>query len=84
MLWLILVFIGVGVVALGRRWVRSRAPIGRLTRRLRRLLWVSILAKVAVGALLYPLGAPMSALALLLGAGLTLTEFGLIFHWLYP
>lgn len=53
-------------------------------RRLRRLLWFSMLTKVAIGALLYPQGASVAALALLMSVGLTLAEFGLIFRWLYP
>ncbi|MFN7017214.1 MAG: hypothetical protein ACK4P5_08650, partial [Fimbriimonadales bacterium] len=84
MLWLAQVFISVGVVAFGRIAVRASAPIGRLTRRLRRLLWFSILAKVAIGVLLYPQGASVAALALLMSVGQTLAEFGLIFRWLYP
>ncbi|MDM7460523.1 MAG: M48 family metalloprotease [bacterium] len=78
------VCISVVVVAFGRIEVRASAPIGRRTRRLRRLLWLSLLMKVAVGAWWYPLGAPLASLALLLGVGLTLIEFGLIFYWLYP
>ena len=61
---------------------------GRVARRLKRLLWLSVVLKAGVGALAYGLGAevasPVVALALLGGTGLVLLEFGLIFCWLYP
>lgn len=51
---------------------------------IRRLLWLSIFAKLALCVPMYTHSAPLTALMLLASAGLTLSEFGLIFHWLYP
>ncbi|MCX7925643.1 MAG: M48 family metalloprotease [Fimbriimonadales bacterium] len=89
-----LLLTSVGVVALGRAVISATArtpsylPVGRVARRLRRLLWLSLALKAGAGALMSVLGAsltpPFAALALLGGAGLTLLEFALMFRWLYP
>lgn len=96
-LWLSLLLISMGVVARG--WAilsrfsttagtPSYLPVGRVARRLRGLMWLSIALKAGAGALAYVVGAsltpPLAALALIVSAGLTLLEFGLIFRWLYP
>ncbi|MCS7301165.1 MAG: M48 family metalloprotease [Fimbriimonadales bacterium] len=85
MLWLTLLLTSLGVVALGRILIgRGRAPLGRLTRQLRLLLWGSWLSKVALALGAYLQGALWMALMLLGGAGLTLLEFAWLFRWLYP
>ncbi|MCS7190338.1 MAG: M48 family metalloprotease [Fimbriimonadales bacterium] len=77
-----------GVLALGGWILRARAPFGRTARRLRRLLWLSILWKLGTGTLFYATGnalaAPLWGVTLLLGAAQVLGEFALIFRWLYP
>ncbi|MCS6919138.1 MAG: M48 family metalloprotease [Fimbriimonadales bacterium] len=84
MLWLGLLLVSLCVVAIGRMATCAHAPIARLTRQLRRLMWLSIGAKVALCVQAHAQGAPLAALMLAISAVLTLGEFGLIFRWLYP
>jgi len=80
--------IGLGVLALGWGWTRPSVPIGRVMRRLRQLLWLSIGSKGVVWGALYAHGVsmnpPLAALGLILSSGQTLLEFMAIFWRLYP
>jgi Zn-dependent protease with chaperone function len=86
--WLAHLLLGLGVLALGWGWTRPSVPMGRVMRRLRRLLWLSIGAKGVVWGVLYTLSPaiepPIAALGLLLSGGQTLLEFAAIFWRLYP
>lgn len=88
MLWLSLLLTSPAILALGLWCVRADAPFGRIMRRLKRLLWLSIILKACIGALAYmmgsPLPSPLAAVALITGAALVLGEFWLIFGWVYP
>ncbi|MFN3689534.1 MAG: hypothetical protein ACK4UU_01260, partial [Fimbriimonadales bacterium] len=96
MLWLSLALTTIGVLGFGwaltRRWATASPPPswswGRVARRLKGLLWLSIVMKAGVGVLGFGLGVkmqpPEAAFALMVGAGLTLLEFGLVFWWVYP
>ncbi|GIV09311.1 MAG: hypothetical protein KatS3mg019_1402 [Fimbriimonadales bacterium] len=61
-----------------------RQVSGLSSYRFRRLLWLSIFTKLALCVQVYTHSVPLTTLTLVVGAGLTLLEFGLIFHWLYP
>jgi hypothetical protein len=86
--WLAHLLLGLGVLALGWGWTRPSVPMGRVMRRLRRLLWLSIGAKGIVWGALYTLSPaiepPVAALGLLISGGQTLLEFAAIFWRLYP
>ncbi len=93
MLGLYLLVTSLGVLALGRAIVGYRGTtaalsshfyVGRVVRRLRWLLWLSIGLKTGYCIPLYFQSALSAAFALLLSAGTTLLEFTLIFYWLYP
>lgn len=88
MLWLSLLLTSPAILALGLWCARADAPFGRIMRRLKRLLWLSIVLKACIGALAYTMGSslpsPLVAVALVTGAALVLGEFWVIFGWVYP
>jgi Zn-dependent protease with chaperone function len=86
--WLSFLLTSPVVLVLGWWCVRADAPLGRLLRRLKRLLWLSIASKAGIGVAAYTMGkvvpSLLGATALIAGAALVFGEFRVIFGWAYP
>ncbi|MCX7993676.1 MAG: M48 family metalloprotease [Fimbriimonadales bacterium] len=88
MFWFTLLLTSLGILVLGRWFVRPGASFGRTMRLLKHLLWLSILVKASHGTLAYlrepSLAPPLWALTLIMGGAQVIGEFALLFRWLYP
>jgi len=86
--WLSFLLTSPVVLVLGWWCVRADAPLGRLLRRLKRLLWLSIGLKAGIGVAAPMIGWEVSSslamIALITGAALVFGEFWVIFGWVYP